>query len=150
MDAKHIGQAAQRPAAAQVAIGVVDLLQPIQVEQQNGERSSRTPRSFDLRVEDVEQSAVIAQACKGVGNRQKPCLRFRLFALRQVESRNKAARFAIKINRCCGDVEPTLLVVSCKNPNFTPRTGADLLWGLVATVYDWFPCIGVDKIPEIH
>src|SRR5256884_4857693 len=105
MDAKHIGQAAQRPAAAQVAIGVVDLLQPIQVEQQNGERSSRTPRSFDLRVEDVEQSEVIAQACKGVGNRQKPCLRFRLFALRQVESRNKAARFAIKINRCCGDVD---------------------------------------------
>src|SRR2546429_1864167 len=32
---------------------VVDLLQPIQVKQQNGKRSSRAPGSFDLCVEDI-------------------------------------------------------------------------------------------------
>jgi len=43
----------QCPAAYQVAVAVIDLLQPIQVQQQNSKRPSRAPRSFDLRTEDV-------------------------------------------------------------------------------------------------
>ena len=50
---EHPAKAAQRPAAYQVAVAVIDLLQPIQVQQQNSKRPSRAPRSFDLRTEDV-------------------------------------------------------------------------------------------------
>jgi hypothetical protein len=46
---------------SQVTVAVVDLLQAIQVEQQNGKRSSRAPGSFDLCVEDAQEPAVIAQ-----------------------------------------------------------------------------------------
>src|SRR5437773_4682275 len=50
---EHSANAAQCPAAYQVAVAVIDILQPIQVQQQNSKRPSRAPRSFHLRTEDV-------------------------------------------------------------------------------------------------
>src|SRR2546429_9349878 len=50
---EHSANAAQCPAAYQGAVAVIDILQPIQSQQQNSQRPSRAPRSFHLRTEDV-------------------------------------------------------------------------------------------------
>src|SRR2546430_6620074 len=84
---EHSAKAAQCPAACQVAVAVIALLQPIQVQQQNSKRPSRAPRSFDLRTEDVQDPTIVAKAGKGIGNGQESCLRFHSFTLGQVESR---------------------------------------------------------------
>src|SRR5205807_5895291 len=84
---EHYAKAAHCPAAYQVAVAVIDLLRPIQVQQQNSKRPSRAPRSFDLRTEDVYDPTIVAKAGKGIGNGQESCLRFHSFTLGQVESR---------------------------------------------------------------
>src|SRR5437667_896619 len=68
IDAENVAQAAQSPAAYEMSMRVVDLLQPVQIEQEEREGPSRAVGSLDLSVERFEKAAIITQAREGIAH----------------------------------------------------------------------------------
>src|SRR2546425_9985333 len=62
MNPENIREAAERAAAYHVAMGVIDFLQAVQVQQEDGERSAVAVRALGLIFERVQQAPVVRQA----------------------------------------------------------------------------------------
>ncbi len=86
IEAKNIGQPAQRAASHQVAMNAVDLLQAIDVQEKEDERSSRSFRTFDLRLEGVDELPVVSQSREGVTHRKGASFAFGAPAFRNLRS----------------------------------------------------------------
>ena len=59
---KRIAQPLDRAAAGQMAVLVVDFLQIVQIEQQQGEAAARAARTLDFVFEHFQQPAMVRQA----------------------------------------------------------------------------------------
>src|SRR6267143_1041817 len=148
--AQRIAEPAKCPVAGQVAVAIIDLLQSIQVEQQQGKRSSGAPGSFDLRVQNVKDPAVIAQAGKRVGHRQELRLLFSPLAFRDVESGNQRGRHAIKLHPRRRDIKATLRTVFSKNLELCSRGEFRVLLVQGSSAYYQFSRTRTDKIFKIN
>src|SRR6266849_2806732 len=69
---KNIGQPAKRPAARKVAVCVIDLLEPVQIEHQNCKRTFRSPVPPDLHVQRLQKLPVIGKPRQRVAYSQMP------------------------------------------------------------------------------
>src|SRR5437899_2067205 len=104
------------------ALCIVDLLQSVQVQQQESERSSGALGPLRLRVEHFEKPAVIGETRQRITGHQMPNLVFRPFALSDVEGCSQPGRTAIVLNHCHRDVKPARLTLLCEDLDFkSPR-----------------------------
>jgi hypothetical protein len=70
MNAENVRQAADGVGSHEMAIGVIDNFQPVQIEQHDGKRPPGAVVAPDFRVEGVEKSAVVGKAGERIGDRQ--------------------------------------------------------------------------------
>ena len=70
MNAENIGNAAQRAAANQVAIGIVDFFQTVEIKQQDGKRPVAAIGALRFAFQHVKQAAVVRQARKRIADRK--------------------------------------------------------------------------------
>src|SRR3989442_13389030 len=68
IDAENVAQAAQSPAAHEMSMRVVDLLQPVQIEQEERKGSSGAVGPLDFGVERFEKAAIVSQTSEGVAH----------------------------------------------------------------------------------
>src|SRR5712692_3491363 len=95
-----------------MAMAVVDFLQSVEVEQKKRKTPSRASRTLRLRVEHVEQAAVVGQTRERVTGHQMPDLLFHPFALSDVEGGSQPGGMAVKFNAADGDIQPACLAPS--------------------------------------
>src|SRR5580704_17867059 len=62
MNAQNGGEAAERAAANEMAEAIINFLQTVQIQEQNGERPARSVGTLGFILEDVEEFAVIGEA----------------------------------------------------------------------------------------
>src|SRR5262249_8694036 len=74
VDAQHVRHTAQSAAANDVPVGVVDLLQTIEIEQEDGKRTASPVMALDLRIEAVEEMTVVGETGERITDRQESCL----------------------------------------------------------------------------
>src|ERR1700738_4609420 len=68
VDAEDVREAIERVAADEVAVGVIDLLEAVEIEQENREGATVAIGALGFRFEDVEQAAVVGEASEGVAD----------------------------------------------------------------------------------
>jgi len=69
MNAQNVRQAADGIGSDEMAIGVIDDLQPVQIEQHDGKRPLGAVVALDFRVEGVEKAAVVGKTGKRIRDR---------------------------------------------------------------------------------
>src|SRR5215469_10263230 len=83
MKAQDVRNAAKSAAANEVAVGVVNRLQAIQVEKEHGKGTPGAQGAFGFRVQHIEQLAIVGKAGERVAGRKMPYLFERLGAVEQ-------------------------------------------------------------------
>src|SRR5258706_14879668 len=68
MHSQNICQTAYGAAADQMSVTVINRLQAVEIQQQNRERTSGAARALHFRLHHIDQSAVVGQAGKRVGD----------------------------------------------------------------------------------
>src|ERR1700730_18765908 len=68
MHSQHIRQTAYGPAADQMAVTVIDPLQPVEVQQEDCERTARSTRALDFSIHYVDQGAIVGKPSKSIGH----------------------------------------------------------------------------------
>src|ERR1700681_2228836 len=68
MDAEGGGEAAECAGANQVAVGIVDFFQAVEIEEQNGEGAAVAIGALSFSFENVEQTAVVGEAGEGIAD----------------------------------------------------------------------------------
>ncbi len=70
MNPENVCQPAERFASYQMTIGVIDLLQPVQIEQQQRKGSSGASVSFDFRIKRVDKPPIVSKPGERISDRQ--------------------------------------------------------------------------------
>ena len=68
MDAQDVPEAIEGVATDEVTVRVVDFLQAVEVEQENGERAAVAIGALGFRFENVEQAAIVSEAGERVAD----------------------------------------------------------------------------------
>src|SRR5260370_7368822 len=69
MKPKDIGGAEDGAAADQMAVAVINCLQAVEIEEQDGERTAGAVGAFRLVFQNVEESAVVGETGEGIADR---------------------------------------------------------------------------------
>jgi hypothetical protein len=93
------GDGLQRRVAGSVPEQIVDLLEAVEVETQDGEPPASVQSRFDLLIQPLVERAAIGNSGQGVVMRQKADMLLGLFARLQVADRNGVVRLAAVIDR---------------------------------------------------
>src|SRR5713226_1341959 len=72
MNLENIRYAAERATSHKMPVGVIDLLQSVQIEQQHRKGSSGASVSFDFRIKRVEKPPIVSKPGERISDRQLP------------------------------------------------------------------------------
>ena len=95
----------QRSVARRVPEQVVDLLEPVEVEAQNGEPPPGVQRRFDLLIELLVEAGAIGKPGEGVMVGKKENVPFRFLARTKIANRDGAMRLAAEINDALDELD---------------------------------------------
>src|SRR5260370_11686448 len=70
LNAKDVCQAAKRAATDKMAVGVIDFLETVHIEQQDCKRATGALVALEFRVESAEKPAVVSKPGERIGDRQ--------------------------------------------------------------------------------
>src|SRR5260370_1753396 len=70
LNAKDVCQAAKRAATDKMAVGVIDFLETVHIEQQDCKRATGALVALEVRVESVEKPAVLSKPREPIGDRK--------------------------------------------------------------------------------
>src|SRR5216684_1596444 len=114
MNSENVGHPAERAASHEMAMGVIDLLQPVQIKKQHRKGSPGASVPLDFRVEDVEKPPVVGKPGERIGHGEMTDLFFGSFALRDVHNRAHDQKLVIGFAR--GEEENSI-----RCPGYPPR-----------------------------
>src|SRR5215472_9710969 len=111
MNPENGGYPAERAASREMAMGIIDLLQPVQVKEQHRKGSPGAVVPFDFRVEDVEKPPVVGKPCERIGHGEMTDLFFGSFALGDVHNRAHDQKLVIGFDRIEPDLDGKLAAI---------------------------------------
>jgi hypothetical protein len=96
-----------RRVADRMTVGVVELLEVVQVDGKKGKSLARPSRAFDRLPRPVLKQVAVGKACQGIVGRQILDLRLVRLALRHVLARDEHAHLSVAENMVDPEREPT-------------------------------------------
>src|SRR5260370_35667599 len=78
MNSEKVRYAAERATSHKMPVGVIDLLQSVQIEQQHRKGSSGASVSFDFRIKRVEKPPIVSKPGERISDRQLPIVFIRV------------------------------------------------------------------------